>query len=94
MKSSLIIYGNVREWVQDRYEYDSYPDPRGYRYLVSEYIEDPTGPLWGEKRVARGGSWESVAGQARNASRWGLSGSSSSMTLGFRLVRSSRRNRA
>ncbi|HMQ11877.1 MAG TPA: formylglycine-generating enzyme family protein [Candidatus Competibacter phosphatis] len=52
------MHGNVREWCQDRY--GDYPEG---------LTVDPTGPVTGEKRVLRGGSWIGGGRKARSAYR-------------------------
>ncbi len=71
--------GNVWEWVQDRY---------GQEYYSHSPDRDPPGPLSGEYRVARGGSWRGIArGLARVSSRYVLRGSVRSIVVGFRCAR-------
>jgi sulfatase modifying factor 1 len=89
--------GNVWEWTWDHYgsEY--------YSRLVAKH--DPIGPLNGNRRVLRGGSWSLPERHSRVYARSGLlpraSGGSISEkdggpmllehgTVGFRLVRSTR----
>jgi formylglycine-generating enzyme required for sulfatase activity len=71
--------GNVWEWVNDWYRLD---------YYSHSPEADPPGPLMGEFRVARGGSWRGVArGLARVSSRYVLRPSVRSIVVGFRCVR-------
>jgi formylglycine-generating enzyme required for sulfatase activity len=70
--------GNVWEWCWDRY--GSY---------VSGTVNDPTGPVSGSRRVARGGSWNFGAGLCRVAYRHDCRPSYSSDCIGFRVARSS-----
>ncbi|MBU0499302.1 MAG: formylglycine-generating enzyme family protein [Gammaproteobacteria bacterium] len=65
-------YGNVEEWVQDRYAENSY---------AHSPTEDPVGPLEGESRVLRGGGFTDFPSGCRSASR------RSGPVGGFRLVR-------
>ncbi len=51
-------YGNVSEWVQDRYD--------GY---AGGPVSDPQGPASGASRVVRGGCWSSVSQGCRAAFR-------------------------
>ncbi len=72
------MYGNVGEWVQDRYD-------RNY-YGVSPAI-DPQGPQTGKKRVVRGGSWLSPPYSCRSAVRGYYSEDYTDSDFGFRLVK-------
>ncbi len=69
--------GNVAEWCGDWYD-RPYPGdgPR----------DNPTGPPSGDRRVVRGGSWESPMADCRSAFRAGLVPSAKSPTVGFRVV--------
>ena len=54
------IYGNVAEWCNDFYQ----PD-----YYQKSPAKNPRGPASGDKRVVRGGSWNSLASDCRSAYR-------------------------
>ncbi|MDR2612268.1 MAG: formylglycine-generating enzyme family protein [Deltaproteobacteria bacterium] len=54
------IYGNVSEWVQDRY---------GESYYETAPASDPAGPDTGDFRVARGCSWLGDEWNCRSAAR-------------------------
>jgi sulfatase modifying factor 1 len=54
------MQGNVREWVQDFY------NPTGYEL---PFKENPAGPKEGKVHVARGGYYDSPAGELRCAAR-------------------------
>ena len=71
------MHGNVREWVEDRYEeYSKF------------HVVDPKGSLSDPHRMERGGGWDTNQWSIRSASRGRrlLPGSASS-DMGFRLVR-------
>lgn len=71
--------GNVWEWVWDRY--GDYPGGSS---------TNPTGPLSGDNRVARGGSWNVGAGSCANTVRnCTLPPTTAISSLGFRLCRRS-----
>ncbi len=72
------MYGNVTEWVQDRYD---------KRYYSSSPEKDPTGPATGRKRVVRGGSWINQAYSCRPAARGYYSPDYTDSDFGFRIVR-------
>jgi formylglycine-generating enzyme required for sulfatase activity len=72
------VHGNVWEWVSDWYGVDSY---------ATGPTTDPTGPATGTSRVLRGGSWGSVAIDARSAFRVISTPSYRSSGIGFRLAR-------
>jgi formylglycine-generating enzyme required for sulfatase activity len=68
--------GNVAEWCQDWFgDYGS----------AAQY--DPQGPISGENRVMRGGSWYQPLASSRSASREWYSPGTSYITIGFRVVR-------
>ena len=68
--------GNVREWVQDRYDSN---------YYNSSPRVDPPGPTSGSGRVLRGGSFSTDAEQLRSADRFEFSDSYND--IGVRLLR-------
>jgi formylglycine-generating enzyme required for sulfatase activity len=70
--------GNVWEWVNDYYQGDYYADN----------VSNPLGPLSGEYRVLRGGSWYSIVDDVRSAVRYGNFPSNTYDNLGFRCARS------
>ncbi len=57
----LNMAGNVKEWVDDWYDREYYTDS-------SEY-ENPGGPVGGEFKALRGGSWRDLAGFIRSSFR-------------------------
>ncbi len=58
------VHGNVSEWVQDFYSPTAYAEPVGRNPCVN-----PTGPKDGKVHVARGGFYDSPAGELRCAAR-------------------------
>lgn len=70
------MYGLVWEWCQDRY--GSYS---------AEPLSDPPGPQSGAFRVMRGGSWYSIAGESRSASRFFFSPDTRFGNIGFRVAK-------
>ena len=73
------MHGNVSDWCWDWYG--------SMYYSSSPSSDDPTGPLSGSGRLARGGRWGSTAQYARSAYR-GFSGpDKQSNEIGLRLVR-------
>ncbi len=71
------MHGNVAEWCLDWYK-------RGYP--SAEPRDNPPGPLTGERRVVRGGSYKDPASVCRSAARIGYSPSERRATIGFRIV--------
>jgi formylglycine-generating enzyme required for sulfatase activity len=71
--------GNVWEWVQDWHS---------ITYYSHSPESDPQGPVTGEYRVSRGGSWRGVVrGYARVSARYKLKPDVRSIVVGFRCVR-------
>jgi len=72
------MHGNVGEWCYDHYDSDFYTE---------SILINPRGPIAGDFRVNRGGSWYSPGAALRSGKRKGnLPGSPSHMT-GFRVAR-------
>ena len=69
---------NVWEWVQDWY---------GMDYYSQSPDKDPTGPVTGQKRVLRGGSWTYTAVGVRAAYRFENDPTFSSPEVGIRCAR-------
>lgn len=70
------MHGNVWEWCHDVYV----PDYRDRTAL------DPKGPVQGELRVLRGGSWREAAALCRSAVRRGTNPDTRGEDVGFRVV--------
>jgi len=71
------MHGNVAEWCLDWYK-ASYPGEGAQ--------DNPTGPVDGDKRVVRGGSFKDPATGVRSASRMGVRPGERSDNVGFRIV--------
>jgi formylglycine-generating enzyme required for sulfatase activity len=71
------IYGNVWEWVNDRYAPDT--------YSKTDHI-DPQGPDTGNKRVRRGGSYHCPTHMVRPGYRAADTADTRYSVIGFRLV--------
>ncbi len=67
--------GNVWEWVADRYDGGSYDESPE---------RNPTGRLSGEKRIVRGGAWDSASAYIRSSYRLRLSPTFRLDNIGFR----------
>ena len=72
------MHGNVWEWVSDWYADD---------YYARSPIDDPQGPIDGDLRVRRGGSWHTWALYARSSYRNYITPNSRYILVGMRLVR-------
>ena len=72
--------GNAEEWVQDWHSFNYYRQTDG--------AQDPPGPLEGEKRVIKGGSFNSERHHIRIATRFYGKPKDKSPNLGFRCARS------
>ncbi len=72
---ALDMAGNVWNWVLDWY---------GATYYADAPVRNPVGPLTGQQRLARGGSWFDTANQIRTTARYPLDPKSHGSNLGFR----------
>ncbi|MBN2043932.1 MAG: SUMF1/EgtB/PvdO family nonheme iron enzyme [Anaerolineales bacterium] len=73
----LDLAGNAAEWVADWYSTD---------YYANSPEENPTGPVEGEMKVARGGSWKNLLSGGRATNRTANFPEVFSSGVGFRCV--------
>ena len=76
--------GNVYEWCWDWYS----PYPETTEQTLFQH--SPSGPLKGDTRIARGGSFQSSEDEVRVKSRWSEQPNEATDFIGFRLVQSIR----
>ncbi|MGF1580620.1 MAG: formylglycine-generating enzyme family protein [Gemmataceae bacterium] len=72
------MHGNIAEWCWDYHDRN---------YYTRSPAKDPKGPLTGNHRVVRGGSWLVFEDSCRSASRFWMSPSQNTYSIGFRVVR-------
>ena len=75
------LTGNVWEWCWDWHNGD---------YFKFNETDNPKGPINGEKKVVRGGSWDSVPSYARVSNRISSYPETTYAFYGLRLVRSAK----
>jgi len=70
-------HGNVWEWCGDWFDDKCYS---------TSDANDPKGPSKGDRRVLRGGAWDSTASRCRSATRWAQPPDKKANNIGFRVV--------
>lgn len=78
------MHGNTFEWCLDWYV--PYPKPKPETESTDFVVVNPTGPVEGDKRCYRGGSWFDLSQYCRSAFRGKTPPSDRSDHLGFRLA--------
>jgi serine/threonine-protein kinase len=73
----LDMIGNVWEWCFDWYD---------EKYYSMSLVENPLGPDTGQEKVIKGGAWDTVSFNARNAFRFSAVPNTKSPNIGFRCV--------
>ena len=80
--------GNVWEWCNDWYSSEAINPPSYYQTCYDQgTVNNPTGPVSGNDRVARGGGWYSYDSECRVAVRFHSAPNITNHNIGFRLVR-------
>jgi eukaryotic-like serine/threonine-protein kinase len=72
---ALDMAGNVWQWVVDWYD---------ETYYTGSPASNPVGPISGQARLARGGSWFDAADRVRTTARFKLDAGSRGANIGFR----------
>ena len=84
--------GNVWEWCKDNYSATAYSATNFaertpvYASEANRAFGDPVGPLFGDERVIRGGSYTSAIADCRTTNREGCRPNFHGMNIGFRGV--------